>query len=403
MELNKRVYFFVAAISLYSTTTIAFINLGLISGPLFTLLDIIFLGLGVLASKKILVDSTFENKYFKFIFWMFFLYSVGIILRVNQLTYDNFKELIQSDFLFWPYLIPLVVFIDKDLRTFAYLANAAYVLGILFLILSIVMPSLILNRNPGEDFIHPFAFGCGFLFLNARYVSPIKRYLAFVVLLVALLSMTLLARRNGVLTYSALTIIGLIINVIKIPAEKFFKLIPIFATVFIGGLIGFDHIPSSFSEKLNNRLTEDSRSNVFTDLFKGMEEHELFGKGMNGTYYSPSGGENPDEGIVWMDVEYRNVIENGYMQLFLNGGIVYDVLFLLIMLPAVFLGFFKSKNQLVKSFSILIFLWLIDMIVYGMPRLIYGYVIVWIGVGVCYKKSLRDKTDFEISEAFNNS
>ncbi|WP_301930512.1 O-antigen ligase family protein [Ferruginibacter sp.] len=236
--------------------------------------------------------------------------------------------------------------------------------------------------------------------MNARYISGRKRIVAFLALVVGFLSLTYLARRNGVISYGALLIFGLLINVTSLKGSQVFKLIPLFCGIFIVIAIGIDYLPESLTSRLAERATEDSRSVVFTDLFKDMEDHMVFGKGMRGEYYSPTGGEIEDEGVVFISQDYRNGIENGYLQLFLNGGIVYDVLFILVTLPAAIIGFFTSKNQLVKSFAIIIFLWLVDMAIYGLPRLLFEYILVWIGVGVCYKKSLRQLTNAEVAEAF---
>jgi hypothetical protein len=57
-------------------------------------------------------------------------------------------------------------------------------------------------------------------------------------------------------------------------------------------------------------------------------------------YYSPLRGELPG----WeTEICYARILcdatENGYPQLFLNGGIIYDVLFILVLLPAVVLAY----------------------------------------------------------------
>jgi hypothetical protein len=401
MDLKKSIYFFVASITMYCLSGVLCLGLGLFSGAIWTLIVFTSLGSALFFAKKILTDFTFENKYFRFFFWLLFIYNLQLIARGAMVDYKGFKDLIHSDFLFWPYMLPLLVFWNKDTDGFVYLMEALFYLGVVFLLACIAFPFLILNRVPGEDFIHPFAFGCGFLLLNSRYLTPKKQAIVFIVLLVAILSMTYLARRNGIVTYVGLTLAALGLNFLRIKATKFFKLIPVFSGIIIISIFGIDMLPASLTSRITDRLTEDSRSDLFSSFFKEMDDYKYVGKGMNGTYYFPSGGELADEGVTFTDVQYRNVIENGYLQLFLNGGIVYDVIFVLLLLPAAILGFFKSKNQLAKSCGVIIFLWLIDMIVYGMPRLTMGYILVWIAVGACYKQSFREQTNEEIEEAFN--
>lgn len=398
--LKKPINYFITCLTLLGVFSLLFNSFHLIGGVLWTVLSMLASGIGIYFLTKIINDFTFESSYFKFVFILLSIYLFTLIVRGLSLSYTVIKELILEDSLLWPFIIPIFVFFNKRLSSFVYLLNAIYFLGVAFLLVCLVNPSLITNRNTAETFIHTFVFSCGLLLLNARYISDRKKIVSFVALLVGFLSLTYLARRNGVVSYGALLIFGLLINITSLKGSQFFKLIPIFCTIFIFLVIGLEYMPASLTSRLAERVTEDSRSVVFTDLFKDMEDHMVFGKGMKGEYYSPSGGELEDEGVVFISQDYRNGIENGYLQLFLNGGIIYDVLFLLVTLPAAIIGFFYSKNQFVKSFAIIIFLWLIDMTIYGVPRLLLEYILVWIGVGVCYKKSLRQLTNTEVAEAF---
>jgi hypothetical protein len=131
-----------------------------------------------------------------------------------------------------------------------------------------------------------------------------------------------------------------------------------------------------------------------------MEDHMVFGKGMNGTYYYPMEETEQDDGIIYPEEEYRNNIENGYLQLLLTGGIVHVVLFLLILLPAAINGIFRSQNQFSMAAGVMVLLWLIDMCIYGLPTLSFHYILVWICVGICYKTSIRNKTNDEIRSEF---
>lgn len=402
MELKKPIYYFILVLTLISVVNFLFYEIKIIGGVLWTFLNMGLLAVGLFFSYKIINDFEFENSYFKFIFRLFFIYQIILIARGFTTDYKTFKELILSEYLLWQFLVPLFVFFDKKLSSFVYLINAIYFLGIFFLVICLVRPSFIITRSTAESFIIPLTFGCGFVLLNARYVSNKKWIVAFFALFVGLLSFTYLARRNAVVSYGGLILMSIFLNNKSLSAVKFFKLIPVFCAVFIIAVFGIDYIPASLTSRLSDRITEDSRTDVFNDLFKSMEDHMAFGKGMRGTYYSPSGGELPDEGIEFVAVEYRDAIENGYLQLFLNGGIIYDVLFILVLLPAVVLGVFKSNNQFVQACAIVIFLWMVDMAIYGLPRLTLEYILVWISVGICYKTSLRKKTNEEIAEAFNN-
>jgi hypothetical protein len=108
-----------------------------------------------------------------------------------------------------------------------------------------------------------------------------------------------------------------------------------------------------------------------------------------------------DDGVTRTDVvDNRNIIENGVLQLILNGGIIHVVLFFLVLIPASINGIFKSSNLFTKACGAFILLWLIDMFVYGLPAFGLHYILVWISVGICYKSSIRTKTDDEIKSEF---
>jgi hypothetical protein len=148
-------------------------------------------------------------------------------------------------------------------------------------------------------------------------------------------------------------------------------------------------------------MTEDTRSKLYELYLYEMKDYLLFGKGMSGVYFFPMAKSEVAEGVVFEQVVYRNVIENGYFQLLLSGGIIQIVLFLLILIPAAFLGIFKSSNQLSVASGGLIVLWLIDMFIYGLPSLSLHYILVWICVGICYKSSIRNITNDEIRKEFD--
>ena len=156
----------------------------------------------------------------------------------------------------------------------------------------------------------------------------------------------------------------------------------------------------TFTEKIESRISVDTRSDLYDRFYKEMRENLVFGKGMNGTYFSPIYGNNKVDGIIFNKVVYRNVIENGYLQLLLTGGIVHIVFFFLVMLPATYLGIFRSSNQFAKACGSLILLQLLNMFLYGLPTLSLSYVLVWVCVGVCYKPSIRKKSNDDIRIEF---
>ena len=74
------------------------------------------------------------------------------------------------------------------------------------------------------------------------------------------------------------------------------------------------------------------------------------------------------------------------------------ILFLLVVLPAAIKGIFMSTNLFTRACGTLIFLRLVDMLVFGLFSITLASILVWICVGVCYKTSLRRMTNDEIKK-----
>ncbi len=373
---------------------------GVLSDKIATLIQSAATLVMIVYSRKIFTNYEFESKYFKNIFTIFIVYGFILIIRGIELDYQQFKFYVQNDFVFWPFIIPLAIFFNKDDLSLFYLIKSFYILGVIFLAISILDSTLVKERITAELFIQPFAFTCCFLFLNAKYLSKKITLVAFISLVVGVLSFIYLARRNAIISYGAPLMLGLYFILRNLNAAKFFRLFPLLIGLSALILSDLDLLPTSLTSKLNDRLTENSRSYVYENFFKGMEGHMLLGKGMNGTYYSPIDEQTTDDGVTFVEVQYRNAIETGYLQLILNGGYIYLALFLLILVPAAYLGIFKSTNHLSVAFGCTILLWLVDMAAYGLPRMLLQYLLVWISAGFCYKRSFRHKSDEEIAESF---
>ncbi len=352
------------------------------------------------SSYILCTDFNFESVYFKYSFYLFLGYELIIFLR-GILQTSDFLSIIKQGPILWVLMVPFFVFFDKAIYNFRKIFNVLYALAIFFLIVNIIYPFLLVNRATAQGFIPSFAIGCGFLFLNAKYLNNKKVNVAFLILLLCAISYTYLARRSAAFTFYAFIFSGYVFNIFNKSRSNIFKLLP----VIIFGAFFFFLIPNPASEallkKMDERILEDTRTNLFDEFYKDMSGHMMLGKGMNGTYYYPMDETVQEDGIVYSEITYRNIIENGYLQLLLSGGIIHIILFVLILLPASIAGIFFSSNTLSKACGILILLWLIDMFLYGMPTLSIHYVLVWISAGVCFKKSLRNKNDAEIFYELN--
>lgn len=353
-------------------------------------------------SFKLCTDFHFESQYFKYIFYIFFTYQFIIFFR-GIFNINDFLSIVRQGPILWTLFIPFFVFFDKSLYQIRKLFNVLYAFAVLFLILNIVSPSLLLNRQTAQSFIPIFAIGCGFLLLNAKYLSNRKVTISFFVLLISALSYTYLARRSAAFTLYGFLFVGSIFNILNKSRKFVFKLLPV---LIIGGAFIFlipNSLSSSLLKKMDERLFEDTRTALFDEFYAQMNDYMIFGKGMNGTYYYPMEESVQDDGTVYSAVTYRNIIENGYLQLYLSGGILHIILFILVLLPASIMGILNSSNAFTRACGTMILLWLIDMFLYGLPTFSIHYILIWICAGFCFKTSLRQKSDSEIIDGLNGN
>jgi hypothetical protein len=124
----------------------------------------------------------------------------------------------------------------------------------------------------------------------------------------------------------------------------------------------------------------------------------IIGKGINGQYYCP--GVELGQGRVSI---FRRGIETDYLTIILKGGIVSLGLMLLIILPAIVKGFFKSKNLLAKASATWIFLYLVSLYPAPVTTFTLNYLIVWISIGLCYSQKFRNLTDDDLIGYFSNN
>jgi len=398
---NKAVPIFVISITSFVILNLLE-SLDKITGYTLTFLMLLSISAFVYSSYKLLIDFKFENVYFKYTFIVFITYEFIIIFRGLSFSYQFLIDKLMSQITFWPLIIPLFVFFDKKISTLVLLIKYIYFIGIFFLLVSLFMPNLLLQRLTAESIIG-LAISSGFVLMNASYLGSRKVNISFLVLFISLLSVIYLGRRNVMVTLSGFIIASYILNITSKTKSLLFRFFPIIIGVLFFLLFSFSNLNTRLTQKMNERFTEDTRSGLFETYFLEMQNYLTFGKGMNGTYYSPISGDTNDDGIAFTEVDYRNVIENGYLQLMLTGGIIHIVLFLLVMLPAAIIGIIKSTNNFTRACGIFILLRLIDMLIFGLPSFSMSYILVWICVGVCYSSQLREMSDESIHVEFQKN
>ena len=348
--------------------------------------------LGVAYSLFFLIKPRISNRYFRSIFIIYMISQLIILSQAfNEFTFTRFLLFITNPYIFFPYLIPIIILIPTNIfflkRTFDYFALLALLLLVTLLAFRNFMFNV--NTNFSEHVLWTFGTGGGFILLTWNYHNNKRRMLAILVVLLSLLTSTILARRNIMLTFSnyiLFSIILLLFNSKQSITNKIF-LILIVVSSFTGAYFLFNKYQDVLFARITERIEQNTRDQIFTGFFSSMSTQDLiYGKGFDGTYYAPTIEENDN----------RSIIECGYLQTILKGGIVNLALFLLIALPAAFLGIVKSNNTIAMAAGTIIILWLIDMFPWGMPALNIRYILVWICISICYSKEIRNLSEAEI-------
>ena len=342
-----------------------------------------------------LIKFRIKNTYLKYVFIAYLLWEVFIILHDFQnLNYSLLKVLLFQPYTFLPYFIPLLIFIPYNLFYTKILYNTLekllYVLFFVFIVF--IQQVLITNQDFSEQIVWTLGTGAGFILLTWNFHSKRTRTIAIIAALLCLFIATVMARRNIMLTFSNFLFFSFILYITNSKRTINQKLGFLFLSAIIvtSGYVLFFKYQDELFSKITNRIDIDSREEVFAAYFYDLSTNNLIiGKGMNGTYFCPGIDE---------DYDYRPLIENGYLQLILKGGIIYLILFLAIAIPAMVLGI-RSKNSLGKAAGVIVLLWLIDMIAWGVPAMNIRYIILWISIGICYSKEIRGLSEKEFKNA----
>ena len=397
---SKTILAFVTSLMALSLLDVIFNTLGLSKGSYFVVAWLLLVAVFVYSSYQLVKHMSFESYYFKYLFFIFMGYGVITIFRGFSFSPVALTSYLRVPYIFWPFLVPFIAFLGRNLKTYGYLLHVLFYLGCLFPTLILAFPNLIVSAKSAEILVYSTVLGSGFVLMNSNYISKIKINISFVLVIAATLLFVYLARRAGLFMMLGLIAASYIFVIFNSKKPILFKLFPLFIAIGFIAFFQLDNLSETLLEEINKRLYEDTRSTVVEMFYVDMENHFIFGKGMNATYFCPIGGGLGEGGVDYDIIYYRDVIENGYLQLMLSGGAIHIALFLLIAIPAAFNGIFKSSNLFSKSCGAMILLWLVFMIGSGLPSLTLGYVLVWMSIGVCYKKSLRSKSDEEIKQAF---
>lgn len=145
---------------------------------------------------------------------------------------------------------------------------------------------------------------------------------------------------------------------------------------------------------LTDRGLENTREGVSNAFYADMSTIDyIFGRGINGTYYDPLN--------IFDELNNKRTgIETGYLNIILHSGLLFFIPYTLICLQSTIKGFFNSKNLLVKSMAIYIFINYLLLTFGSYPAYNLRFFILWIAILFCNSALFRNMDNRMIKHYF---
>ena len=383
--------------ALTTTTTVNYI--------LCQVFQIFGLILFVPASIK-LIRWKIDHAYLKVLYVIYCIWLLSVVLRGFAFNYSSMKfMLFDAEFGLFRYFVPLVLLFPMNIAYYKKLFNVIVILGVVFLFYDIIFRDNLLDLNytnnntkfTFEYFAKILSLPAGFIMPTYTY-HPLRRKL-FALFVIAVSAGFALFRARRALLF--MTVSPLVFSYLLYLYEGKRKILIMIFSIFIGtflifyGLKVYNENSRGMFDLITERMYQNTRSAVEDNFYMDMTTRDwIIGKGINGEYYSP--------GIdLGNTTGYRSMIETDYLNIILKGGIISLVLLFLIAIPAVIKGLFFSKNILSKAAAFWIIIWLIELYPANVNSFSLNHILVWISIGICYSKEIRNYTESHVSAALS--
>jgi hypothetical protein len=347
-----------------------------------------------------LITSRIENKYLKNVFTLYIIWIVFIIVRGISFERSYVIGLLfNANHGILAYFVPLLILFPSDITYLKKVFRVIMILLLVYLIYLGVFYSRILSEvfTSGSvvEYLSALSLPAGYILMSYIY-HPGKRTIAALIAVFSTLFIASITARRGLGLISLLVILFFCLGYLLQNKRKLFRNLFLFlvlsGAVFAGYKLYLQNRYGLFI-RITERFSQDSRSGVERFFFKDMNTMDwIIGKGLNGKYYCPGIEQHPY-------TVYRTVIETGYLQIILKGGIISLLLLLLIALPAMIKGLFYSSNMLAKSAGLWILLSILSLYPATVTTFSMSYILFWISVVICYSDKIRFLTDDEVFEA----
>lgn len=324
-----------------------------------------------------------------------FLIFWHLFMALHREASDLLARVIYSDpYNYTLYLYPLLLLIPVFplVRSFYRVSKWLMFASIPLLCLTVMYYT---NFGAIQFVFEGFVMGAAFILMTSRYHSRNLLLSAAGILAFSFLIATITARRNLMMTTMLYLLGGAYMILFR--SHKVSKSTQIFAimsgvVVALAGTVFFLMNSTGIFSTIVARSGDDTRSYVFLLFFWDLLQTPLdmiIGRGIRGTYEC-QGVEGPYRTM-------RSVVENGYLQLLLKGGIIYIVAYITTFITAICKAW-RSRNQLCRAAIIILTVQLIDMIPFGLHAVNLKTFMIWMCVSICLCPSVWNMTDEELRD-----
>jgi hypothetical protein len=385
----------------YVISTTALYNVNILQG-------VQLLGLVILIPCVFsLVKFKIENKYLRFVLCLYFIWMFFIICRGFSMNYTFIKQMLFNAWYgIFLYFVPVVLLFPKSIFFYKRIFDVIIVFSLFCLLFYFFFHKYILVSDPRnvlaqsmtENISKTLGTASGFILLTYLYQPTKQKLIALATVLISLLIGLYRARRGLMF----MMVCPLLFSYFIYTVLNRKQIVNIFISVLLLGGVVFYGIKvynadkySTFSH-ITNKMDKDTRIGVEIFFYQSMTLKDwIIGRGIDGKYYCPGFD-------VGSYSNYRTVIEADYLQIILKGGTVMLGLLMLMAIPAFFKGFFRSRNIFSKAAALWVLFWILDLYPSTVTTFTLNYILVWISVGICFSKEIRNLSDEQLIRYFKN-
>ncbi len=339
------------------------------------------------------------------LFSLFIIWQFIIVIRFDSIDIEKIRFIFFDPNHLLSYLVPFLFFLPVNLRSLSNIIKALFFYSLAFMLLHFFIIFKYPVNNITDTFVLSSLAPIGIILLLSKYVNA-KILIASLIILFSILYIALIyGRRSVILNTLLILLFSFVMNVmynenIKLDLKFIYILISIFIFIFSINFLLINVDKNYF--QIFDRNDTDSRSYVIKAFLKDFKSVDyIIGRGIDGSYHNPISYWNFSNDD-YRDVVYRTNIENGFLYLIMKGGIINLLLFLLILFKAIYLGFFRSKNFLIKGIASYLFIYFVDMFAFGQPTFSIKYCLVWISIAVCFSKKYRSLNELQLKTILNS-